>query len=138
MPLHKIAELQRSTNNNIEQQAREYVDDCLYGWFACWEQAIFRDLLLPEEQKTYFAKFNPDALLRGDTLSRVRANIMECGGPYHTRDEVRDREDLNRIGGPMSQVITPLNVTAGDGAPSPEEMEERVAQLERDRASQAA
>jgi phage portal protein BeeE len=29
MPPHKVGELERSTNNNIEHQALEYVTDCL-------------------------------------------------------------------------------------------------------------
>ena len=114
MQLHKIAELSRSTNNNIEQQAREYIDDTLYFWFVVWEQAVTRDLLLPEERLSHFAKFNPDALLRGDTLSRYRANQIACGRPWVTGNEIRmDREDMNASDDPtMDEVALPLNIGA--------------------------
>lgn len=141
LQLHKIQELKRATFSNIEQQAREYIDDTLYPWFVMWEQAVTRDILLPEERDEFFAKFNADALLRGDTLSRYRANIIACGGPWLTRDEIRRQEDRNTLGGPMAQVLTPTNnMTAGDGAtPSAEEMDQRVQDLEdRERDREAA
>jgi HK97 family phage portal protein len=132
LQLHKIQEMKRATFSNIEQQAREYIDDTLYPWFVCIEQAAARDLLLPEERDEYFFKFNADALLRGDTLSRYRANIIACGGPWRTRDEIRMAEDLNALGGPMNQILTPTNnMSVGDGAtPSPEENDQRLQQLE--------
>jgi HK97 family phage portal protein len=141
LQLHKIQELKRATFSNIEQQAREYIDDTLYPWFVCIEQAAARDFLLPEERDEFFFKFNADALLRGDTLSRYRANILACGGPWLTRDEVRMQEDRNAFGGPMAQILTPTNnMSVGDGAtPAAEEMDQRVQDLEdRERNREAA
>jgi HK97 family phage portal protein len=127
VPQHKAGELSRSTNNNIEQQAREHVDDCLYPQAICWEQAIVRDLLLPEERATHFPKFNFDALLRADTLSRYRAHQLACGRPWATGNEVRDVEDLNRSTDPsMDEIALPLNIaeSAEAGAAADKQIDE--------------
>ena len=39
MPPHKVQHLLRATFSNIEQQALEYVGDCLMPWLGRWEQA---------------------------------------------------------------------------------------------------
>lgn len=69
VPPHKVANLLRSTNNNIEHQAIEYVGDCLMPHFVCWQQAIARDLLNPKSFGTHTAVFIVDALVRGDSAS---------------------------------------------------------------------
>lgn len=43
----------------------------LTPWLVRIEQGIIKDLLLEEEQDTYFPKFNVDGLLRGDYQSRM-------------------------------------------------------------------
>lgn len=66
VPPHKVANLEKSTNNNIEHQAIEYVSDCLLPIFVCWQQAIARDLLNAKTFETHFAVFVVSSLIRGD------------------------------------------------------------------------
>jgi HK97 family phage portal protein len=97
MPLHKIGHLERSTNNNIEQQALEYVQDTLLAWLVRWEQEICRKLLMPSERKTLYAHFCVDALLRGDVAARgMFYQLMRNIGVYSAND-VREKEDDNPI-----------------------------------------
>jgi phage portal protein BeeE len=50
MPPHKVGDLDKATFSNIEQQALEYVTDCLLSEMVRWEQTLRRDLLTEEEQ----------------------------------------------------------------------------------------
>jgi HK97 family phage portal protein len=73
MPPHKVGELERSTNNNIEHQALEYVTDCLMSELVSWEQTLARDLLTAKERQEYFFEFLVDALLlKGDLRAAMR------------------------------------------------------------------
>lgn len=107
IPPHKIFDLSRSTNNNIESQGVDYVVDCLLAWAVRWEQAIWRDLIV---DKRFYAKLNLDALLRGDNEARSRAYALAVMWGWMTRNEVRAKESLNPIEG-LSEPLTPENMT---------------------------
>jgi HK97 family phage portal protein len=114
VPPHKIAELERSTNNNIERQSIDYVTDTLLGWAIRWEQATRRDLILATGR--FFAKHNLDGLLRGDAESRSKAYALAIQWGWMTRNEARRKEDWNPLPG-LDDPLTPLNMTQGqDGA----------------------
>lgn len=69
VPPHKIGNLDRSTNNNIEHQSIEHVGDCLDPHFVNWELGIARDILTPLSPGTHVAQFNRKELVRGDFKS---------------------------------------------------------------------
>jgi HK97 family phage portal protein len=52
LPPHKLKELARSTNNNIEQQNLEYYIDCLAPWLKRWEQELNEKLISPLERNS--------------------------------------------------------------------------------------
>jgi HK97 family phage portal protein len=106
VPQHKVQELGRSTNNNIEQQSRDYISDSLMSWAVRWEQAIGRDCI----DEPFFAKHNLDALLRGDTKERAEAHAIYVNTGIKTQDEIREIEDLNRMGGEAAQLRQALNM----------------------------
>ena len=107
VPQHKVQELLRSTNNNIEQQSLDYVVDSLQAWAVRWEQAIKRDLI---EAPQYFAKHNLNGLMRGDSAGRATFYATGIQWGYMTRAEVRKLEDLNPIEG-LDEPLLPLNMT---------------------------
>lgn len=114
VPPHKVYDLTRSTNNNIGVQGVDYVVDSLLGWCERWEQAIWRDLIV---DKAFFAKHNLDGLLRGDPEARARMYALAIMWGWMSRNEVREREDLNPIDG-LDEPLTPGNMTVGaDGVP---------------------
>ena len=72
VPPHMVQSLEHATFSNIEHQSIDYVVHTLTPWLVRFEQAIIKDLLLPDEQDEYFPKFNVDGLLRGDYQSRMQ------------------------------------------------------------------
>ena len=72
VPPHMVQDLEHATFSNIEHQSIDFVMHTLMPWLVRFEQAIIKDLLLPEEQEQYFPKFNVDGLLRGDYQSRMQ------------------------------------------------------------------
>jgi len=119
MPPHKVGDLERATFSNIEQQSLEYVTDCLLSDMVRWEQTLKRDLLTDTERAAgYFFEFMPDALLRGDMKSRYEAYAIARNWGVLSVNEIRDRENLNRItNGDI--YLQPLNmIEAGSPTPS--------------------
>jgi HK97 family phage portal protein len=116
IPPHKIGDLLRSTNNNIEHQSQEYIDDALMPRLRRWEQRLTVDLLTPEERKTLFFEFLPEALLKGDIKSRYAAYQSAINTGWMSPNEARVRENLNPEEG-LDEFRRPLNMeTAGDPA----------------------
>jgi len=104
MPPHKIADLQRATFSNIEQQDLEYVKDCLTAWFKRWEQAVWWKLLTEQEKRQgYYVEHTVEGLLRGDIQARYGAYQIALGNNnnpgFMTINEVRSLENLNPIDG---------------------------------------
>ena len=113
VPPHMIADLSRSTNNNIEQQSQEFVTYCLTPWLTRWEQSIARDLIDDAERETVFVEFLLDALLRGDTTTRYSAYSVGVQNGFLTRNEVRLRENLNPVDG-GNELLVPVNMIPAD------------------------
>lgn len=93
VPPHKIADLSRSTNNNIEHQGLEYVTDSLSPWLVLIEQAILQQLILAPDR--YFAEFNVDALMRGDSVARGEFYKSMFAVGAASPNEIRSRENQN-------------------------------------------
>lgn len=124
VPPHKIGDLSRSTNNNIEQQALEFVGDALTPWLEKFEQECFRKLLTPTEKKKYFIEFEMKALLRGDTAARTAHYKDMWQTSVYSANEIREFENLNPIDGGDVYYV-PLNYIPADmarqiNAPAPD------------------
>jgi hypothetical protein len=108
-----IAELSRSTNNNIEHQGIEFVVHSLRPWLIRWEQAIRRDLIV--QPYTYFAEFLVDGLLRGDSLTRSQALQYQFQNGIINEDEWRAIENRNPLPNGMGKrYFVPLNLIPAD------------------------
>jgi HK97 family phage portal protein len=99
MPPHKIGDLERSTNNNIEQQSLDYVGDTLMPWLLNFEQEYRLKLLLPSEVENRYFKHNLAALLRADATARGNyyQKLVQAG--IYSINEVREMEERNAIDG---------------------------------------
>ena len=97
IPPHMIGDLEKSSFNNIEQQSLEFVKYTLDPWVSRWEQAMRRALLMPEEKKMYFFKFNVDGLLRGDYQSRMNGYAVARQNGWMSANDIRELENLDRI-----------------------------------------
>ncbi|GBL59197.1 HK97 family phage portal protein [Pseudomonas citronellolis] len=111
VPPHKVAILDRSTNNNIEQQAQDYINDALLPICTRIESRIRISLLNERDEETHFAKFNVTALLRGDMNARRQFyKDMVYIGAFSPND-VLELEDRNpREGGDIYLTPTNMNI----------------------------
>lgn len=109
VPPHKIADLERSTFSNIEEQDIDYAKSTIRPMARRWEAQIWTSLLMPSEQTTYLAEFLLDDLLRGKTLERFEAYQKAW---WMTGNEIRERENLNPIDG-LDEPLLPVNMALG-------------------------
>ena len=97
VPPHMLADLEKSSFSNIEQQSLEFVKYTLDPWVIRWEQSLYRSLLTPEEKKKYFFKFNLEGLLRGDYASRMSGYATARQNGWMSANDIRELENLDRI-----------------------------------------
>jgi HK97 family phage portal protein len=122
MPMHKIEALERSTNNNIEQQALEFVTDTLLPWLVRWESFINFKLFTEKERKVYYVKFNVDGLLRGDEAARSSfyRTLWYIGAI--SPNEIREKENWNPYEGGDAYYVpknmVPVSGLTGHGTAS--------------------
>ena len=75
----------------------EFVQTGLLPISVRLEQTIYKDLLTERDRRDYFAKFNLNGLLRGDTATRTAYyNSMRQNGIMNA-DEIRALEEMNSI-----------------------------------------
>lgn len=131
VPPHMIMDLERSTFSNIEHQSIEFVVHTIRPWLVRWEQAIRRDVQLPEERKEYFAEFLVDGLLRGDIKSRYEAYAIGRQNGWLSANDVREFENQNPINGGNVYLI-PLNmIPAGQAGDMPRSRDADLEQRQR-------
>lgn len=111
VPPHKIADLTRSTNNNIEHQGIEFVTDAIVPWALRLEQESNIKLFGARAQGRVYTKLLVNALMRGDAKSRAEfyRTMTQIGAM--SINEVRELEDLNGIGSDGDQHLVQLNQT---------------------------
>ena len=115
--LHMIQNLDKSSFNNIEQQSIEFRTYCLGPWAVIWEQEIYKNLLNETEQmENYYAKFNFNALMRGDYKTRMEGYRTGVQMGLYSLNEVRQMEDENPITGDggdtywVNSAMVPINM----------------------------
>ncbi len=97
VPPHMLADLEKSSFSNIEQQSLEFVKYTLDPWVVRWEQSMCRVLLSESEKPAYFIKFNVDGLLRGDYASRMTGYATARQNGWMSANDIRELENLDRI-----------------------------------------
>jgi len=97
VPPHMLADLEKSSFSNIEQQSLEFVKYTLDPWVVRWEQSMCRILLSESEKPAYFIKFNVDGLLRGDYASRMTGYATARQNGWMSANDIRELENLDRI-----------------------------------------
>ena len=108
VPLHKLHVFESQPRANMEQQAGEFNEDTLLGWAIRDERAINTQLL--GNDPDHFVEYLFDAGARADLTSRYQAYQIGLQNGILNLDEVRQKENLNPIGGPIGkQRLMPLN-----------------------------
>jgi HK97 family phage portal protein len=120
IPPHMLAELDRATFSNIENQGIMFVIYTLAKWLKRWELECNYKLLSTAEYERYFTEFLVDALLRGDTKSRYGAYQVAINSGWMSRNEARQKENMNPVDG-LDEFLQPMNMapvgtSTGEGA----------------------
>lgn len=99
VPPHMLADLERATFSNIEQQSLEFVRDTLSPLLISWEQELQYQLFTEEEieKQKYYFKFNLNSLLRGDSTNRAAYYEKMINLGIYSINEVRELEDKDKI-----------------------------------------
>ena len=97
VPPHMVQDLEHATFSNIEHQSIDFCVHTLTPWLVRFEQAIIKDLLLPEEQDEYFPKFNIDGMMRGDYKSRMEGYAIGISNGFMSPNDCRALEQFDRI-----------------------------------------
>jgi len=106
VPPHKVGIYDQAKWANVEQAALEWVTDCIAPWARRWELALQRALDFGD---AYFPEHLLEGLLRGDTKTRFEAYGKGIQDGWLTRNEARERENLNAIDG-LDDPLEPLNM----------------------------
>ena len=107
VPPHMVADLDRATNNNIEQQSIEFVRYTMRPWAERWEASIRSDLMLDDEGLD--CEFDFAALMRGDANSRATYYSAMVSMGALTRNEVRVAENYAPLPG-LDEPLVALNM----------------------------
>ena len=97
VPPHLVQDMEHATFSNIEHQSIDFVVHTLTPWLVRFEQAIIKDLLLPDEQDDYFPKFNVDGLLRGDYQSRMQGYATGISNGFLSPNDIHRLENMDLI-----------------------------------------
>lgn len=99
-----------SWGTGMEQQMLGFLSFTLLPWMKRIEQSINRRLLRPDERRRFYAKFNPEGLLRADSAARAAFYSSMTQNGIYTRDECRVKENLAPKGGNAAQLTVQSNM----------------------------
>jgi HK97 family phage portal protein len=88
-----------SWGTGIEQQMIGFLTFTLAPWLKRIEQAIAKDLMTPPDRARFYPKFSVEGLLRADSAGRAAFYTAMVNNGVLTRDEVRELEDREPMGG---------------------------------------
>lgn len=109
----QLNDLEKSTYSNISQQNAAFYSDTLLNVITAYEQEMdYKFLFDSERADGVFISFNPDIMLRADTLTRYQAYQTGVSGGFVKISEVRAKEDMPFVPGTDRLII-------GNGAAIP-------------------
>ena len=96
VPLHRINQLDRSTFNNIEHQSLEYYKNTLLPLARMFEEEINFKLFSDRElRQGYYVKFNFDAILRPDAITKATVQEINFRNGFKVLNEIRAENEDN-------------------------------------------
>lgn len=110
VPAHMVNDLDRATHSNIEQQARDYVQNGLLGRLKRIESRYRRSLIPRDLRQDYYFEHTVEYLLRGNYSERIAGYNTAVQGGWMTRNEVRELENQNPGPEELDEFLTPLNM----------------------------
>ena len=110
VPPHYLAEMSRSTFNNIEHQGIEFIVYSLRRWLISWEFECKLKLLTAREQATYYYEHLLLDLLRNDEKSRYEVYEIGSRMGLLSVNDIAARENMPGIGPAGDIHIIPANM----------------------------
>ena len=96
VPPQFVGDLERATFNNAEQQSLDFVQNVILPDVRVFEAAMERDLLTDDDRSGgVVIRFNLDAALRGDYLSRQQGLKIQREAGVINPNEWREQEGMN-------------------------------------------
>ncbi len=101
VPPFMVGHSEKSTSwgTGLEQQMIGFLTFTLGPWLRRIEQAISKDLLTPADRQRFYPKFAVEGLLRADSAGRAAFYSAMANNGILTRDELRELEDREPMGG---------------------------------------
>lgn len=99
MPPHMVADLDRATFSNVEHLSQDFVAQTLLPYLTRIEASVGKWLFSSRDRGSHFLRFNFEGLLRADSAGRAAFYASALQNGYMTRNEVRAKENLNRVDG---------------------------------------
>lgn len=118
IPPHKLASMEFSKYNNVEQLQIDFVCTTMLYWFRKWEQEVNYKLFMPSERGQLFAEILADAALRGNTEARTQYYTAGRQWGFLSINDIRAKENMNPIGPAGDVYLDPLNMTPAGSLPS--------------------
>lgn len=110
IPQHLVHMLERSTNNNIEQQALEFVTYFFRPHIKRWENEFNRKLFTDDQKENgMYLRFNLDSLLRADSQARAELYSTLFNIGVLSGNDIRAKERMNKVDG-LDKYYRPLNM----------------------------
>lgn len=100
VPPHRVARLERATNNNIEQLSLEFVMYTLLPYIVKIERSADRWLFNARDRGRFVVRFNYDGLLRADSEGRSKLESVWLQNGVVNRNQVRALENMPRSDAP--------------------------------------
>lgn len=123
VPPWMVGHTEKSTSwgTGIEQQMIGFLTFTLTPWLRRIEQAINQDLLTPADRTRFYAKFAVEGLLRADSAGRAAFYAAMVNNGILTRDEIRELEDREPMGGnaavlTVQSAMTTLDALGADAS----------------------
>ncbi|MBB6578000.1 HK97 family phage portal protein [Comamonas odontotermitis] len=126
VPPWMVGHTEKSTSwgTGIEQQMIGFLTFTLGPWLRRIEQSIVKDLLSPAERQRYYPKFAVEGLLRADTAGRAAFYAAMVNNGILTRDEVRELEDREPMGGNAAVLTVQSAMTTLDSIGTATELQQ--------------
>lgn len=125
VPQHLVNKLDRSTNNNIEQQALEFVVYTMLPHYKRYEECANAQLLTPEQRRAgYFLEHKVDGLMRGDSAARAAMYTAGRQWSWLSANDIRRLENLPPVPG-GDTYLQPLNYTDASN-PQPQNVSDKT------------
>lgn len=117
VPPHKVGVMDRATYSNMEQQNVEWYEE-VAAWGTSLEQQLQMQMLTEEEEARIYVQFELKGVLRADSTTRAGFYSKGIQDGWMTRNEVREREDMEPIDG-LDEPLEPLNMARSSERAAP-------------------